>query len=158
MTGDISDNGSAESYAAARTEIARLGLLIFPAPGSHDDCEAFANLAEMRGNWLIDLVVNIHGTRTLALNTLVEGHGSGTLHTESVQSLPKAIAEAQDGRSSSRCITRPCALASASWTRSASKSPRSFGPFFPRAHSRCALIGTPPGGAWAELPPNHFTF
>lgn len=158
VTGDISDNGSAESYAAAKIKSARLGLLILPARGNHDDCAAFANLPGMCGNDLTDWVINIRERRIVAHYTLVEGHGSGKLRTGNLQLLPQAIAGAQDGRSSSRYITRPCALASASWTRSTLKSPRSSRPIFPREHSRCALIDKTHGGAWIELPPNHFAF
>ena len=52
VTGDISDDGSPESYEFARTELERLELPLLVIPGNHDDREAmraaFADLPVMR--------------------------------------------------------------------------------------------------------------
>ena len=36
VSGDISDDGSAESYIHARAELGRLGLPLYVVPGNHD--------------------------------------------------------------------------------------------------------------------------
>jgi 3',5'-cyclic AMP phosphodiesterase CpdA len=98
ITGDISDDGSAESYEIARTELAKLGLPILVIPGNHDSREAmraaFADLAGMPTTGLIDWRVQIGDTCIIGLDTLVEGSGGGRLRSESLAFLGDALESA----------------------------------------------------------------
>jgi 3',5'-cyclic AMP phosphodiesterase CpdA len=100
VTGDVSDDGSAESYVIARAEIDRLGLPILVVPGNHDRREglraAFRELPDIPGAGLIDWVVDLGETRIVGLDTLVEGQGGGRLRAESLDLLSQAIDGAGD--------------------------------------------------------------
>jgi 3',5'-cyclic AMP phosphodiesterase CpdA len=119
VTGDISDDGSAESYKIARRELERLGHRLLVVPGNHDDREAFrvgfSNLPEMRRTGLIDWVADIGDTCVIGLDTLIDGKGGGVLRDESLALLSEALAGA-GGR-------RRCEPASASWIQSVWRIP-----------------------------------
>ena len=76
VTGDISDDGSPESYALARTQLERLGLPLFVVPGNHDSREpfreAFSNLSSMPKEGFIDWAETVEDTRIIGLDTLVK--------------------------------------------------------------------------------------
>lgn len=98
VTGDISDDGSAESYMIARRELERLGQRLLVVPGNHDAREAlrvaFSDLPEMRPTGLIDWIADIGDTRVIGLDTLIEGKGGGVLRDESLALLSEALAGA----------------------------------------------------------------
>ncbi|TFL17215.1 phosphodiesterase [Jannaschia formosa] len=100
VAGDVSDDGSAESYALARAELARLGLPVLAIPGNHDMRAAFrstfADLPGMPSEGLLDWVRDIAGTRVVGLDTLVEGQGGGDLRRESLDLLSCALRDAGD--------------------------------------------------------------
>lgn len=91
VTGDISDDGSAESYRIARAELDRLELPILAIPGNHDTREAmragFADLPVIPTSGLIDWHAEIGDTLIIGLDTLVEGWGGGRLRPESLEFL-----------------------------------------------------------------------
>lgn len=95
VTGDISDDGSAESYAIAQRELERLGERLLVIPGNHDCREtlrlAFSDLPEIAPRGLIDWVSDIGDTRIVGLDTLIEGQGGGTLRDESRALLSEAL-------------------------------------------------------------------
>lgn len=95
VTGDISDDGSAESYTIARAELARLGMPVFVVPGNHDRRaafrEAFADTALMPEDGPLDWVADVAGTRIIGLDTLVEGRGGGRLQARSLDHLADAL-------------------------------------------------------------------
>ncbi|WP_439526559.1 phosphodiesterase [Roseovarius mucosus] len=97
VTGDLSEDGSAESYAIARRELERLGHRLLVVPGNHDGREtfraAFSDLPEIRPTGLIDWVADIADTRVIGLDTLIEGKGGGILRAESLAFLAQALAE-----------------------------------------------------------------
>jgi len=99
-TGDISDDGSAESYVIARRELERMGLRMLVIPGNHDRREpfraAFSDLPEIAPRGLIDWVADIGDTRIIGLDTLVEGQGGGALRDESLSHLREALAGSGD--------------------------------------------------------------
>lgn len=101
VSGDISDDGSIESYAFARTELNRLGLPLYVVPGNHDARgpmrAAFADLPEMPAMGLIDWVADVGNTRVVGLDTLVEGRGGGQLRDESLDMLRDALEAAGSG-------------------------------------------------------------
>lgn len=98
VTGDISDDGSPDSYALARTELDRLGLPLFVVPGNHDAREplraAFADLDTMPATGFIDWTATVGDTLLVGLDTLVEGQGGGRLRPESLTLLGTALARA----------------------------------------------------------------
>jgi Icc protein len=98
VTGDVSDDGSADSYALARAELDRLGLPILVIPGNHDSRDAlraaFSDLPTMPATGLIDWLADVGDTRVIGLDTLVEGQGGGRLRAESLLHLDAALAEA----------------------------------------------------------------
>jgi 3',5'-cyclic-AMP phosphodiesterase len=98
VSGDLSDDGSAESYARFKTLIAPLDLPTYVIAGNHDAREpmrsAFANDLPVSGplNWT-QVIGDIH---LIGLDTLVEGQGSGTLSAESLTFLQSALSNAGD--------------------------------------------------------------
>lgn len=99
VTGDISDDGSAESYALARTELLRLGLPLLVLPGNHDLRDplraAFRDHAPLPAAGRLDWHIDLGDTRIIGLDTLVEGQGGGILTPESLRFLEDAIVTAQ---------------------------------------------------------------
>lgn len=98
VTGDISEDGSAESYALFRDIVAPLGLPLLAIPGNHDDRTAFrAAFSDTgllpRDGWL-DWSHDIGDLRIIGLDTLVEGQASGALRPESLTHLETALADA----------------------------------------------------------------
>jgi 3',5'-cyclic AMP phosphodiesterase CpdA len=101
VSGDISDDGSAESYEIARSQLDRLGLPLLVVPGNHDRREpmrtAFSDLATMPARGLIDWVTTVGDTTVIGLDTLVEGQGGGELRESSLtllaQTLPSLASE-----------------------------------------------------------------
>lgn len=95
LTGDISDDGSRESYDIALRELARLSLPIFAVPGNHDARAAFRSAFSKQAwmpatgpvNWIHDL----EDTVLIGLDTLVEGQGGGRLAPESLSFLASAL-------------------------------------------------------------------
>lgn len=100
VTGDLSDDGSAASYATARAELDRLGLPLLAVPGNHDARAAFracfADLPFMSQTGLIDWVHDVGDTRVVGLDTLIEGQGGGLLRPESLDLLARALDTAGD--------------------------------------------------------------
>lgn len=96
VTGDISDDGSAESYGFAKAQLERLGLPLLVVPGNHDARdpmrEAFSDLDIMPQSGLIDWAVTVGDTKVIGLDTLVEGQGAGVLRRESLDFLTREIA------------------------------------------------------------------
>ncbi|WP_223426139.1 phosphodiesterase [Tateyamaria pelophila] len=93
VSGDLSDDGSVESYARFKRLVAPLDLPIHVIPGNHDARapmrHAFASHLPADGplNW----EQRIGGIRLIGLDTLVEGQGAGTLSAESLTFLESAL-------------------------------------------------------------------
>jgi Icc protein len=98
VSGDLSDDGSAESYAQFKTLIAPLNLPTYIIAGNHDARNpmraAFAKDLPADGplNW-IRRVGDIH---LIGLDTLVEGQGVGTLSPDSLSFLQNALSQVGD--------------------------------------------------------------
>ena len=101
VSGDISDDGSPDSYAFAKAELERLALPLYVVPGNHDAREpfrnAFADLAEVSSSGLIDWATPINGTLVVGLDTLVDGEGGGRLREDSLDLLKNALNTWGDG-------------------------------------------------------------
>lgn len=95
VTGDISDDGTPESYAMARRQLDRLGLPLLVLPGNHDRREplraAFADALAMPENGPVDWVVDLGELRVVGLDTLVEGRSGGALGEATLAHLSAAL-------------------------------------------------------------------
>ena len=98
VSGDLSDDGSTESYAFFKELIAPLDLPSYVIAGNHDARDpmraAFSSDLPVKGplNWTRQ-IGDIH---LIGLDTLVEGQGSGTLSPDSLSFLKAALSEADD--------------------------------------------------------------
>lgn len=81
VTGDLSDDGSMESYELFRRIVAPLDLPLLAIPGNHDLREpmrtAFRDLDLFDQSGRLNWVRDIGGLRVIGINTLVEGSGGG---------------------------------------------------------------------------------
>ena len=95
VTGNVSDDGSPESYAIARRQLDRLGLPLLVLPGNHDRRDplrrAFADTVAMPETGPIDWAVEIGDLRIIGLDTLVEGRSGGTLADGTLARLSTAL-------------------------------------------------------------------
>lgn len=98
VTGDISHDGSAESYATARAELLRLALPLLVIPGNHDRRapfrQTFADISAVPEDGPANWVADVGGTRVIGLDTLVEGQGGGRLAPETLGHLASALEDA----------------------------------------------------------------
>ena len=96
VSGDVSDDGSAASYARFARLIAPLGLPTYVIPGNHDARDAMRAAysddgylpATGRLNWHVPLG-DVH---LIGLDTLIEGAGGGTLDTATLSFLHTTLA------------------------------------------------------------------
>lgn len=103
VTGDLSDDGSPESYALFRELVAPLGLQVLPVPGNHDAREpmreAFSDIGLFAEKGPLDWSVDLDGLRVVGLDTLVEGEGGGRLEEGTLAFLRDALKDVpQDHR------------------------------------------------------------
>ena len=98
VSGDLSDDGSAESYNRFKALMAPLDLPLMVIPGNHDAREpmraAFADLLSKTGQ--LDWVRQVGNLTLIGLDTLVEGTGKGTLSAQSLAFLADALATAKN--------------------------------------------------------------
>ena len=97
VSGDLSDDGSVESYARFKTLIAPLDLPVYIVPGNHDarDTMRAAFADGLPPNGAINWSRRIGEIRLIGLDTLVEGQGFGTLSSESLGFLENALSLAE---------------------------------------------------------------
>lgn len=94
VSGDLSDDGSDDSYARFKSLMAPLNLPLLVIPGNHDAREpmraAFADQLPATGplNW----VRQVGELKVIGLDTLVEGTGKGNLSPESLTFFKDALA------------------------------------------------------------------
>ena len=95
VTGDVSEDGSPDSYDFARAQLERFALPIYVVPGNHDARKpmqkAFSGLNIMPVDGLIDWADTVDDTRIIGLDTLVEGQGGGRLRLESLDHLEREL-------------------------------------------------------------------
>jgi 3',5'-cyclic-AMP phosphodiesterase len=96
ISGDLSDDGSAESYSHFKSLIAPLDLPIYVIPGNHDVREPLraAFKENMPASGFLNFDHTVGGIHLIGLDTLVEGHGYGTLSSESLLFLRAALSRA----------------------------------------------------------------
>lgn len=99
-TGDISDNGTPESYVLFRELIAPLELPLYVIPGNHDRREAmrevFGDDSYIPASGPLNWSVSIQGLNLIGLDTLVEGQGSGVLTAQTLDYLESALLNCGD--------------------------------------------------------------
>jgi Icc protein len=97
ISGDLSDDGCAQSYQRFKTHVSPLDLPIYVIPGNHDGRDtmrsAFTEHLPISGplNWchsFNDIVM-------IGLDTLVEGQGHGTLTFDTLSFLESSLIAAQ---------------------------------------------------------------
>jgi 3',5'-cyclic AMP phosphodiesterase CpdA len=98
ISGDLSDDGSAQSYERFKAILAPLDLPLLVIPGNHDARgpmrAAFAGQFSQDGP--LDWVTQVGDLKVIGLDTLVEGSGQGTLSAQSLVFLKTALADAKD--------------------------------------------------------------
>ena len=98
ISGDLSDDGSPESYDRFKTLLAPLNLPLLVIPGNHDARapmrEAFVDQFAQDGP--LDWVTQVCDLKIIGLDTLVEGSGKGTLSAQSLAFLKTALTQDKD--------------------------------------------------------------
>ena len=93
-TGDLSQDGSVESYQAFRAESGRLDAPKRWIPGNHDELREMAVGA--RGSEFLDPIVDIGNWRITMLDSAVSGSVPGYLEDKQLQLLAQALSEAPE--------------------------------------------------------------
>jgi 3',5'-cyclic AMP phosphodiesterase CpdA len=80
-SGDLSDDGSPQSYAFVREELERLGLPYFVLPGNHDDRAALRQAFDLAGEGEepINYAADLGPLRLVAVDTVLPGADRGEL-------------------------------------------------------------------------------
>ena len=98
-TGDISEDGSADSYARFKSLLAPLNLPVYVIPGNHDARESLRQAFQEDGYLPTTGPLNWHqrigDVNVIGLDTLVEGHGFGRLLPETLQFFETKLLAAQ---------------------------------------------------------------
>ncbi len=97
VTGDISDDGTADSYALFKSILQPLNVPIFCIPGNHDARKPFRNAFEGKGylpekgklNWQHKL----GDLQLIGLDTLIEGQSGGELDKETLRFLKACLSD-----------------------------------------------------------------
>ena len=97
VTGDVSDDGTAESYALFKSILKPLDLPIFCIPGNHDVRVPFRDAFE-RADYLpktgrLDWRHKLGAIQIIGLDTLIEGQGGGELEQGSLEFLKESLAD-----------------------------------------------------------------
>jgi 3',5'-cyclic AMP phosphodiesterase CpdA len=101
LTGDLTDDGLPEEYAALRELLAPLAMPLYLIPGNHDDRDAlraaFPDHAYLRQSpRYIQYAIEDYPLRIVAADTLVPGETGGDLCEERLARLDRALGEAPD--------------------------------------------------------------
>lgn len=95
LSGDLSDDGSAESYARLKTILAPLGLPLFVIPGNHDLRDpmraAFASDGYLPQSGRLNWSARVGDIDLIGLDTLVEGQGGGVIDAATLDFLEAAL-------------------------------------------------------------------
>ncbi len=99
VSGDLSDDGSAESYARFKSLVAPLDLPTYVITGNHDGRDAMraAFAKDLPASGPLNWTRRVGDIHLIGLDTLVEGQGAGTLSPESLLFLQNTLSQAADG-------------------------------------------------------------
>ncbi len=97
-SGDLSDDGSAASYAFVRAELERLGLPFFVIPGNHDERVALREGFGLAGQGAEPILyaAELGPLRLLALDTVLPGSDRGALDGGRLEWLEAELAAAPE--------------------------------------------------------------
>lgn len=87
VTGDVSQDGTAASYALAQQALSSLGCPWFWLAGNHDDPAQMRDLRELHE------AIDLGGWRLLTLDTVVSGQAYGEAGEERLAALAERLAE-----------------------------------------------------------------
>ena len=91
VSGDVSDDGSPESYELFKSILSPLNLPTYAVPGNHDQRASFRTAFSTAGYLPKSGKLNWHKTlghlQIIGLDTLIEGQGGGELDTETLDFL-----------------------------------------------------------------------
>lgn len=101
LTGDLTDGGLPEEYAALRELLAPLRMPLYLIPGNHDSHgalrAAFPDHAYLRQSpRFAQYVIEDHALRIVAADTVIPGETGGELCEERLAWLDRALAQAPD--------------------------------------------------------------
>ena len=93
-TGDLSQDGSAESYRHFHEQIGRFGVPVYWLPGNHDLSDVMRN--EKTAGEMSPCVVDTAGWRLILLDSTIRGKVPGRVSAEELDFLRTALASAGD--------------------------------------------------------------
>jgi Icc protein len=100
ISGDLSEDGSADSYAHLQHILAPLNLPLRVIPGNHDAREplraAFARDGYLPQHGRLNWSQHVGDIALIGLDTLIEGQGGGTLDDTTLTFLQSALQDAAD--------------------------------------------------------------
>ena len=95
-TGDLVHMGMVEEYGVLRDLLSELKVPVYVIPGNHDQranlATVFSDHAYLPKRGFHQYVIEDHPVRLIALDTLIEGKGGGTLCAERLAFLDRALA------------------------------------------------------------------
>lgn len=95
MTGDLSDDGSAESYALFKSLVAPIDAPLYVIPGNHDlrapMRAAFADQGGMPASGKLNWHERLGDIDLIGLDTLIEGAGGGEIDAATLDFLEQAL-------------------------------------------------------------------
>ena len=99
ITGDLTDSGAPDEYAALRELLAPLQMPIYLVPGNHDERralrDAFPDHAYLRqSSEFVQYAIDEHPLRIVAIDTVVPGAPEGELCEKRLAWLERTLAEA----------------------------------------------------------------
>ncbi|MGY0503124.1 phosphodiesterase [Nocardia sp. FBN12] len=99
VTGDITDSGTPEQYAQARTALRAAEIPVYLLPGNHDDRVNFrtALLGEPAATTPINNVYRVGELTVVMLDSSIPGQPAGLLGEDTFDWLRATLAEAPDG-------------------------------------------------------------
>jgi 3',5'-cyclic-AMP phosphodiesterase len=96
FTGDISEDGSMESYQLFDSIVKPLGIKYYWIPGNHDDCEVMSAAEKVLGVSR-DKIFEYQGVRFILLNSVVKGQSYGYLQPNTIDLLKDTLDHPNNG-------------------------------------------------------------
>jgi 3',5'-cyclic AMP phosphodiesterase CpdA len=98
LTGDLTDGGSEQDYALLRDILSPIQCPIYIVPGNHDKRvtlrSAFDGVLPFGPGRFLNYEERLGNLRILALDTLIEGRGDGSLEAESLDWIGERLSQA----------------------------------------------------------------
>lgn len=98
VSGDLSDDGSAESYRVARSSLDRFECPVHVLPGNHDDRARLRQAFDLPGEGAepIHYAVDVGELRLVALDSIVPGRDPGAFPAETLAWLDEALGKERE--------------------------------------------------------------